>query len=118
CIPLALNLLSVGLALFGGMYNFSNTQAFFSGQFGFALVASLSILNSIVEFGQGITQARLLYSEADLLKIQTALESTNIQSKMCSEALSSYFERTQQTFHSLSQIMEMDAQANLSLLQA
>jgi len=117
CLPMAVTILSIGLALFGGIYNLSQTQAFFSQQLGFALVASLSILNSIVEIGQGITQARLLYSQADLLKIQTDLESTHIQTKMCSESLGSYYAATQGTFETLSRIMQMEAQTNLVLLQ-
>jgi hypothetical protein len=117
CLPLAVTVLSAGLALFGGACNLAQTQDFFSKQLGFALIASLSILNSIVEIGQGVTQARLLYSQADLLKIQTALESTHIQTKMCSEALGSFFAATQGIFERLSRIMQMDAQTNLSLLQ-
>lgn len=116
-LPLAVTIVSAGLALFGGAYNFAQTQTFFSKQLGFALVASLSILNSIVEIGQGMTQARLVYSQADLLKIQTALESTHIQTKMCSDTLGSFFTNTQGLFGSLSRVMEMAAQTNLSLLQ-
>lgn len=116
-LPLAVTVLSAGLALFGGVYNFAQTQTFFSQQLGFALIASLSILNSIVEIGQGITQARLLYSQADLLKIQTALESTHIQTKMCTEALGSFFAATQGIFERLGRVMQIAAQTNLSLLQ-
>lgn len=116
-IPLAVTIVSTGLALFGGIYNLAQAKTFFSTQLGLVLVASLSILNSIVEIGQGITQARLLYSQADLLKIQTALESTHIKSKMCSEDLGSFFAANQNTFESLSRVMQMAAQTNLSVLQ-
>lgn len=117
CLPLAVTIVSAGLALFGGVSNLSQTQTFFSKQLGFALIASLSILNSIVEIGQGMTQARLLYSQADLLKIQTALESSHIQTKMCSESLASFYAATQGMFERLSRVMQMNAQTNLSLLQ-
>lgn len=117
CIPLAISILSAGLALFGGIYDLTRSQEFLSNEFLFALLASCSILSGIVDIGQGMTQMRTLHAQASLLKIKTLLESTNIETKMCSEALGSFFSSIQQVFERLSRIMQMNAQANLTILQ-
>jgi hypothetical protein len=117
CIPLALSILSAGLALFGGFYNLTNSKEFLSNQFLFALLASCSILEGVVNIGQGVTQMRTLHSQADLLKMQASLESTNIETKMCAEALGSFFSSMQQIFERLSRVMQINAQMNLAILQ-
>lgn len=116
-ISITLSILSAGLALFGGVYDLTQSKEFLSNQFLFALLASCSILSGIVDIGQGVTQMRTLDAQAGLLKIQTLLEITNIQSKMCSEVLSNFFASTQQIFERISRIMQMNAQTNLTILQ-
>jgi hypothetical protein len=117
CIPFTLSILSAGLALFGGIYDLTHSKEFLSNQFFFALLATCSILDGVVNIGQGVTQMRTLHSQAGLLKMQTALESTNIETKMCADTLGNFFSSMQQIFERLSRIMQINAQTNLAILQ-
>jgi hypothetical protein len=117
CIPLTLSILTAGLALFGGIYDLTHSKEFLSNQFFFALLASCSILEGVVNIGQGVTQMRTLHSQAGLLKMQATLESTNIETKMCADALGNFFSSMQKIFERLSRVMQINAQTNLAILQ-